>query len=323
MPDSSDRPQPADREGPRLPVFVALALVSLFSVVALGWCLWRFGPQLSLTSTARTIDPAVGLVGAERQRASADAMGLPVFCRNRLGMEFAWCPPGEFDMGTPDSDPLYRRHEHPHRVRLTRGFYLSRYEVTQAHFQQLMNGNVEEILPAGLPAGNVTWNEASEFCVRLTQQDPVSGYEYRLPTEAEWEYACRADTKTTWHHGTDIKELSRYGWVRSGPRVELQLVGQLLPNAWGLFDMHGNVWEWCQDHFDVYPVDELTIDPSVSQIGRDRVRRGGSVGRYAIEATSSGRNALKPTQRDPHTGFRIVLAMLPPAKDGAPAENGP
>jgi len=308
---------------PQVPRIALLAVGCLLLMIALGVGLWRFGGPWLWTAAIQPIDPAEGLVGAERQRRSAEALGLPVFSRNSLGMDFAWCPPGDFVMGTPQSDPLYRQLEHPHRVRLTQGFYLSRYEVTEEQFHRMMASGQDPVEATGLPVSNVTWNEALEFCVRLTRQEELNGYEYRLPTEAEWEYACRADTKTAWYYGTNANELSRYGWVKAGRESELQLGGQLLPNAWGLFDMYGNVWEWCHDHYDSYPLDELTIDPRVSQVGRDRVRRGGSVGRYANEATSSRRNALKPTQRDPQTGFRVVLAKVQTSIEDPPDEQGP
>jgi formylglycine-generating enzyme required for sulfatase activity len=153
----------------------------------------------------------------------------------------------------------------------------------------------------------MNWDEAVEFCRKLSQKE---GRKYRLPTEAEWEYACRAGTKTAYSFGDDDTKLGDYGWFRANAHDVGQKYGHIVahkkPNPWGLYDMHGNVWEWCSDWLGDYPTDAAT-DPNGPSTGENRVIRGGSVSFQGGDARSAERGGTKPDNESCSIGFRIVL----------------
>jgi formylglycine-generating enzyme required for sulfatase activity len=189
-------------------------------------------------------------------------------------MKLALIPAGEFLMGSPDSDPGARGDEKPqHRVRITRPFYLSTSEVTQGEYQRVMGTNpsffsstgpgkdrVAGLDTARLPVEQARWHDAVDFCRRLSAlpRERQAGRSYRLPTEAEWEYACRAGTRTAFHCGTALSSAQANfngnfpcGGAARGPFLARTAEARsYAPNAWGLYDLHGNVWEWCQDWYD-------------------------------------------------------------------------
>jgi len=252
---------------------------------------------------------------------------MPSLVVNSLGMKLAYIPAGEFMMGSPDSDTLVEFSEKPqHRVRITRPFYMGVYEVTQGEFQRVTGINPNSYAPlapgavrAGTedtsrhPAGRVSWAQAAEFCLRLSQlpEERRAGRVYRLPTEAQWEYACRAGTTTTWSFGNNAATMVDYAWTGRNANGTTHPVGEKKPNPWGLYDMHGNVSEWCMDWYDetyyrASPVD----DPQGPAVGRRRVTRGGDL--YCIDAISRSawRSAESVTITYAGTGFRVV--MIPP-----------
>ncbi|HEY3967842.1 MAG TPA: formylglycine-generating enzyme family protein, partial [Planctomycetaceae bacterium] len=180
---------------------------------------------------------------------------------NDLKMKLVWCPPGEFVMGTPKSEKQRREGEDQVGVTLTTGFWLGKYEVTQSEWKQVMQtepfkGRALAKEGADYPATLVSWDDATEFCRKLTVRERQAGrlpdaWEYTLPTEAQWEYACRARSVTRFSFGDDASKLGEYEWFfkntfDAGENYPHQ-VGQKKPNPWGLHDMHGNVWEWCRD----------------------------------------------------------------------------
>ena len=237
---------------------------------------------------------------------------------NSIGMKLKHIKPGEFLMGSSGNEKGQEDDELPqHLVKLTRGFYIGVTEVTQAQWAKVMKsrpwsnksyirgGYVKE--GDDYPAVNMNWDEAVEFCKKLTQKE---GRKYRLPTEAEWEYACRAGTKTAYSFGDDDNKLCDYGWFRANAYNAGEkyghIVGQKKPNPWGLYDVHGNVWEWCSDWSGDYPTAAVT-DPKGPSSSKNRVIRSGSVSFTAGDARSAERGGTAPDNQSCSIGFRIVL----------------
>jgi formylglycine-generating enzyme required for sulfatase activity len=215
------------------------------------------------------------------------------------GMQFVYVPPGEFEMGSwePCENP-------PHRVTISLGFYLGKYPVTQSQWEAVMHANPSHFKGANLPVDSVPWDEAQEFMRRLGDKD--AGNRYRLPSEAEWEYAAAAGWK--WVEHVDY-EWERNAWFSWTAGDVTHPVGELKPNALGLYDMLGNVWEWCQDRYDP---EYYTVSPAVDPQGSDdaecfgRVVKGGS---WAVEEDvlrPAYRRGCQPGFGDEAMGFRCV-----------------
>lgn len=217
----------------------------------------------------------------------------------KLGMRFAWCPPGSFLMGSPASEAERYQDETQHRVTLTKGYYLGVHPVTQAQWQAVMGTNPSHFKGADLPVENVSWGRCQEFCAAL-------GGLVRLPTEAEWEYACRAGTTTRFSFGDSEADLGEHAWFAGNSGDTTHPVGKKLPNAWGLHDMHGNVWEWCQDWYGEYPK-EVAVDPAGTFRGTSRVLRSGSWHDFAWVCRASYRDVNDPGIRNGNFGFRVAL----------------
>jgi len=227
------------------------------------------------------------------------ALGAPIV--DSIGMLLVPIPSGTFTMGD-GSDA--------HQVTLTKPFYLGFYEVTQEQYEKVMGTNPSEFRGAARPVELVLWDDAVEFCKKLSAKE---GKRYRLPTEAEWEYACRAGSTTRWSFGDDPASLREYAWYRIDPHSSpfshsnwrTYPVGQKKPNAWGLYDMHGNVYEWCQDWYGDYSSDAVT-DPSGPQKGDRRVLRGGSFSSVGGFSESVARTGSPPGNRNRDRGFRVA-----------------
>jgi formylglycine-generating enzyme required for sulfatase activity len=232
---------------------------------------------------------------------------------NSIGMKFAWIPPGSFLMGSPESEEKHESDEKQHRVTLTKGFFLGVHLVTQAQWQAVMGNNPSHFKGDNLPVERVTWDDCQVFCKKLTQQ---TGKPHRLPTEAEWEYACRAGTATPFHFGSTIStEQANYsgnyvygGGQKGQYRQQTTPVGNFPANAWGLFDMHGNVWEWCQDWYGDYPSEDVT-DPTGSNSGSVRVLRGGSWISNPWRLRAASRYWRAPGDRTHDVGVRVVFCL--------------
>jgi formylglycine-generating enzyme required for sulfatase activity len=213
---------------------------------------------------------------------------------------FAWCPPGTFQMGSNDEKPV-------RTVKLTKGFYMAVYPITQAQWKAVMGTEPSNFKGADRPVEQVSWTDAVEFCTKLTVK--LSGrVQVRLPTEAEWEYACRAGTVTDYYAGSGESALQAVGWYDANSGKETHPVGQLEANAWNLQDMHGNVWEWCNDWYGEYSSAQTT-DPTGPASGSYRVNRGGSWGNSAGRCRSAYRDGYDPTDRGSLLGFRAALVL--------------
>jgi formylglycine-generating enzyme required for sulfatase activity len=222
---------------------------------------------------------------------------------NGIDMKLELIPVGEFMMGSPDSDEAADDDEKPqHLVRITKPFYLGVYPVTQEQYEKVMGKNPSQFKDPANPVESVSWDDAVEFCKKLSAKE---GKTYRLPTEAEWEYACRAGTPTSYSFGDDEASLGEYAWFRGNAERKTHPVGQKKPNAWGLFDMHGNVWEWCQDCFGEYTADVAT-DPVGPSESTYRVYRGGSWNYTAEGCRSAYRGWSTPVFRLNYLGFRVA-----------------
>ena len=236
---------------------------------------------------------------------------------NSIGIKLMLIPKGKFLMGSPESKEGRFENETHHRVTITKDFYMGAMEVTQAQWQKVMGNNPSKFKGDQLPVETVSWDEAVEFCKRLSEmpEEKKAGRKYRLPTEAEWEYACRAGTTTPFHFGSQLNGRQAncdgtkpYGTETKGPYLEnTSSVGTYPANAWGLYDMHGNVWEWCSDWYEGYPPESVT-DPIGPATGSDRVRRGGCWGGGAVFVRSAIRGRYTPSDRDDCIGFRVALS---------------
>lgn len=231
--------------------------------------------------------------------------------------EMVLVPSGKFLMGWKEIpvDPFSNleveqpeEHEIPqHEVTLTKSFFMGKYEVTQEQWFEIMGNNPSQDKGQKLPVTDVSWEDCQEFIKKLNAKTNGG---YRLPTDAEWEYACRAGTTTAYSFGQSItRKDANFGlpsYFTGTEHNDLQEVGSYKPNAFGLYDMHGNVWERCEDWFGPYQAGAVT-DPKGWAMGTFRVIRGGAFSRFVKNARSSFRSGDSPTYRDKYTGFRLAM----------------
>jgi formylglycine-generating enzyme required for sulfatase activity len=233
---------------------------------------------------------------------------------NSIGMEFVPIPAGDFLMGSPEDCPFgdAENEELAHRVRISRPFLLGMHQVTQSQYERVTGENPSFFNGLDLLVEHLTWSEARLFCELLSDlpEERAAGRQYRLPTEAEWEYACRAGTTTTFNTGDTLEpHQARFATTnRSSPKPTAP-VGSYPPNAWGLFDMHGNVWEWTSDWFSAnYFRDSPVDDPQGPETGTHHTLRGGSASVQAHECRSSCRGeAAEDSPEDPPAGRFAIL----------------
>ena len=257
------------------------------------------------------------LVGLSHPAWSQAPAEKPGKLKNSIGIEFASIPAGKFLMGSPATEKERNPNETQHEVTLTQGFLMGVHEVTQAQYAQVMGKNPSDFQGDNLPVETVSYKDALEFCQKLSDlpAEKAAGRKYRLPTEAEWEYCCRAGTSTPYHFGQELNGTQAncngnfpYGTTEKGPNLrKTSPVGSYPPNAWGLYDMHGNVWEWCQDRYDSYPKQSVT-DPRGPEVGSDCVLRGGCWISVAAICRSAYRSGYDPSIRDFRNGFRLALS---------------
>lgn len=231
---------------------------------------------------------------------------------NSIGMKFILVPAGSFMMGSPLDEPGRGNNERQHMVTLTKGFYMGVTEVTRGQWRQIMGNNPSHFQDCGAdcPVEFVSWNDCQEFVQSLNQRE--GGNKYRLPTEAEWEYACRAGSITAFANGSIAEtgcghdpNLDVMGWYCGNSRKKPHPVAQRKPNAFGLYDMHGNIWEWCQDWYGPYPSGHVG-DPTGPSSGSGRVLRGGGWHEDVEGCRSALRLGRSPTSRAGTLGFRLA-----------------
>jgi len=227
-------------------------------------------------------------------------------------LELVWCPPGTFTMGSPANEDGREDDETRHKVTLTKGFWLGKYEVMQEEYEKLMGKNPSKFKGARNPVEEVSWNDAVAFCKKMTEQERAGGrlpdgYEYRLPTEAEWEYAARGGPKSQGFTYSGSNSVGDVAWYDENSDRKTHAVGQRKPNEFGIHDMSGNVYEWCRDWSGSYP-SGTAADPTGAGTGSFRVYRGGSWFSYARFCRSANRGGSAPTISNSYLGFRVALA---------------
>jgi len=288
-----------------------LVVTATERAIATGW------PD---TATARTLEAEA------RKHVGSPGSEITVALGGGVTMQFCWVPATTsrgwkamsggkdfFVMGSPVSELKRSTREVQHAVKITRGFWMGKYEITQEQWQYVMGANPSRTRGAMRPVEMVAWSDCQKFVSQLNQLG-IMGV-FRLPSEAEWEYACRAGTRTMLNSGRDVTDMKRGGpnlaevgwfWKSRPEATGTHLVGQKKPNAWGLYDMHGNVFEWCQDWHGFYPQGNVT-DPTGPALGEKRALRGGSWVSGADKARSAYRGERPPEFQNGDTGLRVVL----------------
>jgi len=273
-------------------------ILKTFAAVAIGvwvivWTYHHFGFAQTVTSAG------------ERMVLTINGMEYP----------FRWCPAGTFLMGSPESEPERESNETQHRVTLTRGFWLLETAVTQSMWEDVMGATPHAFRGNNFPMDLISWEDCQAYIQKLNDlKSAPSGYRFSLPTEAQWEYACRAGTTTPFHFGSALNGDKAnctgdfpYGTETRGPSLSRTTdVGSYPANVWGLHDMHGNVWEWCLDWKGDYPNGDVT-DPTGPSTGSERVLRGGSWCSSAVACRSAYRYYCVPSDQHFVNGLRLAL----------------
>jgi len=310
---SSDPPKKASKSKP---FGAPIMKVLVFGVV---FCLLLFGSWAFIGGTEGGVGDAGGT--SQDYEALPDAslepspLNLPESFTNSLGMEFALVPAGEFLMGSPETEAGRQADESPiHSVRLEKPFYLGKYEVTRAQWYEVMGtaGELRVEAPLSgnpeLPVAGVSWDDARAFIIKLNEMEGTD--KYRLPSEAEWEYACRAGSSTKYSFGDTEQDLARYALFGKSQGSAPHPVGQKAPNAWGLYDMHGNVWEWGQDswHNDY---NGAPYDGKAWESGElsHRIARGGSLTGSTESCRAANRAWFGSDVRNADMGFRLLMEV--------------
>ena len=225
---------------------------------------------------------------------------------------------GKFKMGTPNGRLVKIYDEKEHKVTISENFYMGKYEVTQKQFKSVMGYNPSALKGDNHPVENLSWQESMNFCKELNKKfkkEIPAGYHFSLPTEAQWEYACKAGKNSDFNNGknlsskTKCKRSNSISWNSLNSKNTHHDVGQKQPNDWGLYDMHGNVWEMCLDWYGEY--DKIEKDPTGPSKGTQKVVRGGSFENLPRYGRSSDRHLEYPNQKLKNKGFRIVLTKAP------------
>ena len=273
-------------------IVIVLGLVGVLTVM-IGWSMAKEESDTKKVVTKK-IDKEREIAAQQIKLGKIEVIDLS----KDVKLEMVLIPAGKFMMGSPESEKGRLYNETQHEVTLTKPFYMGKYEVTQEQWETVMGSNPSgRIKGAKLPVTNVSWNDCQDFIKKLNTKTDGG---FRLPTEAEWEYACRAGTSTAYSAGDSL--------TKSDANIDgdsIKAVGSYRLNAFGLYDMHGNVWEWCEDWYGDYPAGAIT-DPKGPATGEDRVLRGGSFTDGASIARSSFQNGITPTYWLDLVGFRLT-----------------
>jgi formylglycine-generating enzyme required for sulfatase activity len=217
-------------------------------------------------------------------------------------MKMVLIPPGSFEMGSEEKEQFRAEDEVLHEVTLTDGFYISETEITQLQWENIMKSNPSEFKGVDLPVENISWVDTQKF---INELNVKSNQRYRLPTEAEWEFACRAGSMLAFN--LEDKE-APFAWDKLNSNEKTHPVKQLKTNAFGLYDMHNNVWEWCQDYYDSYNT-TIIKNPQGALESLEKVMRGGSYSSLKASSRSATRRSRKTNYISSSLGFRIVLEL--------------
>ncbi|MBO7683884.1 MAG: formylglycine-generating enzyme family protein [Kiritimatiellae bacterium] len=241
-------------------------------------------------------DGAATAAGGERKTGDAMSLTLP----GGAAMEMLWCAPGSFEMGSPETEPGRFDDEPRRSVSIKRGFWLGKYEVTQRQWESVMRGNPSKFRDPDRPVETVSWHDCEIFIRRVNAA--LADKSVRLPTEAEWEYACRAGSGNPVAGSGMIGDMA---WYDVNSDSQTHVVGRNKPNAWGFYDMHGNVLEWCSDWFSV-PQAADAVDPKGPPNGSFKVLRGGCWFFYERDCRCAYRLRREPSLRNCIFGFRLA-----------------
>lgn len=272
---------------------------------------WHWGGLFWLLAALAVPAPFLAIAEADGPEPKVEEVK-----ENSLGMRFILVEPGEFLMGSPVEEPHRFACEQQHLVRLTKAYWLGMEEVSVNQYKAVMGQPLRPTSDGNCPETCVSWFDAENFCRKLSQSEAeqAAGRSYRLPTEAEWEYACRAGTRTVYSWGDDPNQGESYAWSQGNSASTIKRTGSRKPNPWGFYDLHGNAWEWCSDWYDDLPAEPVT-DPKGPASGEFRVLRGGAFNSPVTYLRSATRVPLEPAgkqSRGINLGLRVVLVLESP-----------
>ena len=261
----------------------------------------RYGLCVGIVALLSVLSVGQAPQPLEADRKSGERMTITI---KDVEYAFRWCPPGKFMMGSPADEPNRNNNESQRQVTLSKGFWMLETEVTQGMWMSVMGNNPSSNKGLNLPVIEVSWDDCQEFIKKLNELKVApAGFKFSLPTEAQWEYACRAGTTTAYHFGDTLtQQQANFGGNQT------KEVGSYPANAWGLKDMHGSVWEWCQDWYGDYPSGAVT-DPVGAERGSNRVIRGGGGPGNAAYCRSANRYFYDPVLRPFIIGLRLSLVL--------------
>ena len=227
-----------------------------------------------------------------------------------VALDLIWIPPGVFRMGSPfGEEGRFIAEGRRHQVTLTRGFWMGKFPVTQQQWERVMGNNPSHAKGPRLPVDQVNWNDCQTFIQALNRILATKDLTASLPAEAQWEYACRAGSETRFWSGDRVTDLARVAWFADNSDDQAHEVGRKPANPWGLCDMHGNVWQWCQDWLERYPPEDAT-DPQGPAAGQERILRGGAWNSEADICRAAYRFSYPPDYRIMTAGLRVVVAAV-------------